>query len=85
MTSGNPFGGPGAPRREPIDLNTRITLRGAEEAASALGMSADFFERHVSSELKVIRRGSLRLYSVSELRAWAERSAAKPLLEELAS
>lgn len=46
-----------------------------EEAAIALGMSLNSFERHVAHELPVIRRGRLRLYPVAALERWAERNA----------
>jgi excisionase family DNA binding protein len=46
------------------------------EAADALGVSVDHFERHVLSELRVIRSGRLVLVPVAELRRWAERAAA---------
>jgi hypothetical protein len=41
-----------------------------EEAAQALGMSLDSFERHVQPDLRLIRRGRLRLVAVSELERW---------------
>lgn len=43
-----------------------------QEAAAALGISLDSFERHVQPDLKVIRRGSLRLIAVQELEQWAQ-------------
>lgn len=46
-----------------------------EEAAASLGMSLDSFERHVQAEVRLIRRGKLRLVPVLELQRWAERSA----------
>jgi hypothetical protein len=46
-----------------------------EHAARLLGMSTDSFERHVQAEVKMIRRGKLRLVPVSELERWAERNA----------
>jgi hypothetical protein len=46
-----------------------------QEAAAALGMSLDSFERHVQSELKLIRRGKLRLIPVVELERWAIENA----------
>lgn len=46
-----------------------------EEAAAALGMSLDSFERYVQPEIKLIRRGSHRLVPVDELRRWAEAAA----------
>jgi len=45
------------------------------EAAAALGMSLPSFERHVQPELRIVRRGSLRLVPVSELERWAEDAA----------
>jgi hypothetical protein len=50
----------------------RVTLRVPEEAAAALGVSADFFDLHVRPELKLIRRGRLVLVRVSELERWAQ-------------
>jgi hypothetical protein len=50
-----------------------------EDAARALGMSLDSFERHVQPEIKLIRRGKLRLVPVGELQRWAERNA-EPVL-----
>ena len=41
------------------------------QAAAALGVSVDSFERHIAPDLKVIRRGRLRLYAVAELERWA--------------
>lgn len=46
-----------------------------EDAARALGMSVDSFERYAQPDLKIIRRGRLRLVPVSELQKWAERNA----------
>jgi hypothetical protein len=46
-----------------------------EEAAAALSMSVDSFERHVQPSLRMIRRGRLRLVPVSELERWADREA----------
>jgi hypothetical protein len=46
-----------------------------QEAAAALGMSLDSFERHVQPELKLIRRGKLRLIPVVELERWAIENA----------
>jgi len=45
------------------------------EAAAALGMSLNSFERHVQPELRVIRRGKLRLFPVRELERWLEANA----------
>lgn len=40
------------------------------EAAEALGMSVDHFERHVKSDLTVVYSGALRLYPMTELQRW---------------
>jgi len=48
---------------------TRLALTRAE-AAAALGISLDSFERHVQPEVKLVRRGRLRLVAVSELQRW---------------
>jgi hypothetical protein len=42
------------------------------EAAAALGMSVDSFDRHVIAEVRCVRRGRLRLYPTSELERWAD-------------
>jgi hypothetical protein len=58
----------------------RLALSKAE-AAEALSMSVDSFERHVLPELRVIRRGRLVLVAVRELERWLEHSAALTLRE----
>jgi len=45
------------------------------EAAEALGISIDSFERHVQPELRVIRRGRMRLVPLRELERWAAENA----------
>jgi hypothetical protein len=49
------------------------------EAAAALGLSVDSFVRYVASEIRCIRRGSIRLYPVTELERWAAENAERPL------
>ena len=49
------------------------------EAASALGVSVDFFEQHVMPELRIVRRGRRRLIAVEELRRWLADSAYRTL------
>lgn len=46
-----------------------------EEAAAALGISLDSFERHVQPDVRLIRRGRLRLVPVCELERWAAEQA----------
>jgi excisionase family DNA binding protein len=60
----------------------RIALT-RSEAAEALGMSLDSFERHAQPELRLVRRGRLRLVPVRELERWLERNAERPLVDEL--
>jgi excisionase family DNA binding protein len=50
-----------------------------DEAAQMLGVSRDFLDEHVRHELRVIRRGRLRLVAVVELERWVERSSALAL------
>jgi hypothetical protein len=53
------------------------------QAAAALGVSVDSFERHIQSDLKVIRRGRLRLFPVAELERWANAHAERTLPDEV--
>ncbi len=39
-------------------------------------MSLDSFERYVQPEIRLVRRGSMRLVPVSELERWKDRNAA---------
>jgi len=43
-----------------------------QEAAAALGVSVDHFERHVKAELAVVYSGSRRLYPRSALERWLD-------------
>ena len=49
------------------------------QAAAALSMSVDSFERYVQSDLRVIRRGRLVLIPVTELERWADANAERTL------
>lgn len=49
------------------------------EAAEALGISPDFFDKHIRAELRWVRRGRKQLVSVAELQRWLEASAARTL------
>jgi len=46
-----------------------------QEAAEALGISVDHFERHVKADLPVVYSGALRLYPRSALERWLEQHA----------
>jgi hypothetical protein len=50
-----------------------------EEAAAALAMSVDSFERHVQPSIRMIRRGRMRLVPVSELQRWADDAAQRTI------
>jgi hypothetical protein len=52
---------------------------GPVDAALMLGISRDHLERHIAHELRWIRRGRRKLVLVSDLRAWAEKNAARLL------
>jgi hypothetical protein len=55
-----------------------ITLS-KSQAAGALGMSVDSFDRYVGPHVRCVRRGRLRLYPVSELHRWADENAERLL------
>ena len=46
-----------------------------EEAAAALGVSLDTFERHIQPSLRLIRVGRLRLIPITELGRWCDEHA----------
>jgi excisionase family DNA binding protein len=43
-----------------------------QEAAQALGVSVNFFEAEIASELRMVRRGRRRLVPVRELERWLQ-------------
>ena len=47
----------------------RLALDRAE-AAAALGMSLDSFERHVQPTIRMVRLGRMRLVPIAELDRW---------------
>lgn len=49
------------------------------QAAAALGVSTDSFERYIQADVRCIRRGRLRLYPVAELERWADANAERLL------
>jgi hypothetical protein len=50
-----------------------------EEAAAAIGMSLDSFERHVQPTLRLVRLGRMRLVPIRELDRWLEDNAERTL------
>jgi hypothetical protein len=75
VTTGAPTG---SVQRRSRDAVPRVTLT-KSEAAAALGISVDSFERHVQPDLRVIRRGRIRLIPLRELERWATDNAALTL------
>jgi hypothetical protein len=57
------------------DRPVRLALT-PTEAAVALGCSRDFFDKHIGSELRWVRRGRLKFVAIAELEDWLRRSAA---------
>ena len=47
------------------------------EAAQAIGISLDSFERHVQGELPCVYVGARRIYPVHAIEAWLEKEATK--------
>ena len=68
-----------AARRRPVQEVQRYALR-REEAAAALGMSVDTFERRVQPFLKVVLCGQLVLVPPAEIERWV-RGNARVLVE----
>ena len=67
--------------KKPIQANNvRPLAYMKKQACEALGdMSHDSFEKYVLPEVRVIRRGRLRLIPVSELENWVARNASRTL------
>lgn len=49
----------------------RLALR-PEEAAASLGVSIDHFREKIAPELRCVRQGRVKLYSVRELDKWLD-------------
>jgi excisionase family DNA binding protein len=63
-------------------MRAAATLRLAlspDEAAAALGVSRDYLDEHISSELRWVRRGRRKFVAIRELEAWLEKAAARTL------
>jgi hypothetical protein len=56
-----------------------------EEAAKAVGISESSFKRHVQPELRIVRRGSLRIIPVPEIERWLEGNATLAASTRMAS
>jgi excisionase family DNA binding protein len=70
------------PHAAHIDTRPRVKLALTRvEAAAALGMSVDSFERYVQGQVRLVRLGRLVLVPVSELERWLEANASLTLEE----
>ena len=69
------------PKRRFRRYAPRLALTKAE-AAEALGMSINSFERHVQPELRLVRRGKLRVIPISEIERWLDSNAAMTFGED---
>lgn len=58
--------------------NPRLALS-PDEAASAVGVSRDFFDEHIANELRIILRGRRKLIPVRELERWLEAASSRSL------
>lgn len=67
--------GSSMPEREVV---ARIALSRAE-AAEALGVSVEFVDEHVVTEIRVVRRGRRKLLPVRELERWIDENASRAL------
>ncbi len=56
-------------------VTTRPICVAKTDAAALLGMSVDSFERYAQPDLRVIRRGRMRLFPVADLEQWAHANA----------
>lgn len=52
------------------------------EAATALGMSLNSFERHVQPSIRLVRSGKLRIVPVGEIERWLKDNARLTLENE---
>jgi len=67
--------------RSPRSPVPRLAMTATETAAS-LGVSADYFREYVAPDLRCVRRGRKRLYSVREVERWLDRHSAVALADD---
>jgi hypothetical protein len=53
----------------------RLALR-LGEAAASVGVSHDYFADEIAPELRIVRKGRVRLVPVTEIQSWLDRNAA---------
>ena len=69
-------------QRRPVSPVPRLLLD-REEAATALAMSVDHFERFVQPHVRMVRSGRKRLVAVAELQRWIEAHGHIALAEDV--
>ena len=62
----------------PVAPVARLSLS-VEEACAALGVSWDFWNEHIASEVRLVRRGRRKLVPVRELERWLDDEAERVL------
>ncbi len=65
-------------KSQPIAPVPRVALT-REEAAQSLGVGLTTFKTQVQPDLRMVRRGKVRLISVAELERWLDANAEKVL------
>jgi excisionase family DNA binding protein len=74
-----------SPSRRPSSREgERKLVLSVEDAAAALSISRDTFERYVIAELRLIRLGRRLLVPVPELERWVDEHTGTPLIADLA-
>ena len=73
-----PGAGDLTPEDRPVAAVPRLALT-PTEAAAALGMGLTSFKKYVQPQLRIVRRGKLRVIPVSEVERWAEENAERVL------
>jgi hypothetical protein len=76
--AGRPTAGGRASDDAPVAAVPRLALT-PTEAAAALGIGLTSFKKYVQPQLRIVRRGKLRVIPVSEVERWAEENAERVL------
>jgi predicted DNA-binding transcriptional regulator AlpA len=58
-------------------VTTRLALQ-RKEAAAALGVAVDTFDRHIRPDLRCVYVGGVRLWPVAEIERWLAARAIMP-------
>jgi hypothetical protein len=66
--------------QSPVKPSTTLALR-REDAARAVGVSDETFDKHVRPSLPAVRLGSVRIYPVAALERWLLEHADSPIAE----